>query len=439
MSNEGFSMSNDEGVPRISEAMPVVRETRIDNGMRVVSLAPIGRPATEAASDVAVFQMRLMSGSALDGDLPGLGRFTASMLSRGSAGKSLETIADELDSLGATLGVGCGRLTIDGTTKSLAADADTILGYLAAALRQPDFPDDQIEIVRAQMLSGLRRAEDSTRAVANRTMRELIYPEGHPFHNRSSGTLESVSAIDREGLLRFHEQAFEPADAIVAVAGGIGHDAAVALVAKHFGDWQGMPPEIDVPAVEPPAELRREAGTLPGKTQADLAMGLPALNRGHTDYYALSVANLIIGRFGLYGRLGESVRERQGMAYYAYSQLQAGKQIGLWVVNAGVATENIDRAIDSIIAEVEGFNDGGPTEREFADATGSILGSMPLGLETSGSQAATAGDIVFHDLGHDYLQRYRDIIRDLTPEQVTEAAREHLDMGRLTVAVVGPE
>ena len=439
MNREGISMTNDQGTPSISEAMPLVRETRIDNGMRIVSLTPGEGPASETVSDVAVFQMRLMAGSALDGDLPGLGRFTTSMLSRGSAGKNLETIADELDSLGATLGFGCGRLTIDGTTKSLAADVDTILGYLADAFRKPDFPDDQIEIVRGQMLSGLRQAENSTRAMANRTMRELVYPEGHPFHTRASGTIESVTAIDRAALVRFHEQAFQPSGAIVAVAGGIDRDAAVALVEKHFGDWRGSPPEIEIPTVEPPAEQRREDGTLPGKTQADLAIGLPAIHRLHPDYYALSVANLIIGRFGLYGRLGESVRERQGMAYYAYSQLQSGKQLGLWIVNAGVAPDNIDRAIESIIAEVEGFNEGGPTEREFADSTGSILGSIPLGLETSGSQAATAGDIAFHDLGHDYLQRYRDIIRALTPEQITEAARTHLDMGRLTVAVVGPE
>ncbi len=428
-------MTNEQELPSISEAMPIVRETRIANGMRVVSL----EGASETASDVAVFQLRLMAGSTLDGDAPGLGQFTTSMLSRGSAGKSLETIADELDSLGATLGFGCSRLTIDGSTKSLAADADTILGYLAGAFRSPDFPDDQLEIVRAQMLSGLRQAEDSTRAVAGRTLRELIYPAGHPFHTRASGTVESVSAIERASLLEFHERAFLPGDAIVAVAGGIDHDEAVRLINRHFGDWQGNPPLVNVPQVNLPTERRREDATLEGKTQSDLAMGLPAINRGHPDYYALSIANLIIGRFGLYGRLGESVRERQGMAYYAYSQLQAGKEVGLWVANAGVAPENVDRAIESIIAEVEGFNEGGPTEREFADATGSILGSMPLGLETSGSQASTAADIVFHSLGHDYLQRYRDIIRAVTPDQITEAARKHLDMDRLTIAVAGPE
>ena len=426
---------HDDLTGMISESMPVVRETTIDNGMRVVSL----EGASETTSDVAVFQLRLMCGSALDGDRPGLGRFTTSMLSRGSAGKNLETIAVELDSLGATLGVGCGRLTIDGTTKSLAADADTILGYLADALRRPDFPEDQVEIVRAQMLSALRRSEDSTRAVANRTMRELIYPEGHPFHIRASGTVDSVTAIDRDALLKFQSTAFQPGDAIVAVAGGVDHDGAVALIERHFGDWRGTPPEVDVPAVIAPGEQRRSDGTLPGKTQSDLAMGLPSINRSHEDYYALSVANLIIGRFGLYGRLGESVRERQGMAYYAFSRLQAGKQIGLWVVNAGIAPENVDRAIESIIAEVEGFNEGGPTEREFADATGSILGSLPLALETSASQASTAADIAFHGLGHDYLQRYRDIIRALTPDQITQAARDHLDMDRLTMAVVGPE
>ena len=90
------------------------------------------------------------------------------MLSRGSGGRDLEDIAEELDGLGATLGFGCGRLTIDGTTKSLADDADTVLGFLADALRRPDFPEDQIEIVRAQMLAGIRQSENSTRTVANR-------------------------------------------------------------------------------------------------------------------------------------------------------------------------------------------------------------------------------------------------------------------------------
>jgi zinc protease len=425
----------DETSSGVSDQMPVVRETRLDNGIRVVSL----EGASATSSDVAVFQFRLLAGSALDDDKPGLGRFTTSMLSRGSAGKGLDTIAEELDSLGATLGFGCGRLTIDGTTKSLVADADTVLGYLTDALRRPDFPEDQIEIVRAQMLSALRRSNDSTRAVANRSMREMIYPEGHPFHIRASGTEPSIAAIDRDTLDAFHSRAFRPKGAIVAVAGGIDHDAAVELVGRHLADWQGAPPAINVPAVEAPSADRRSAETLPGKTQSDLAMGLPAINRSHSDYYALSVANLIIGRFGLYGRLGESVRERQGMAYYAYSQLQAGKQVGLWVVNAGIAPENVDRAIESIITEVDGFKSDGPTKREFADATGSILGSLPLSLETSASQASTAIDIVFNDLGHDYLQRYRDIIRALTPDQVTAAAREHLDMGRLTIAVAGPE
>ncbi len=427
--------SYDETVSGISSQMPIVRETRTDNGMRVVSLDS----TDHTASEVAVFQLRIMAGSALDGGTPGLSQFATSMLSRGSAGRSLDQIAEKLDGLGATLGFGCGRLTIDGSTKSLHKDADTVVGYLAGSLRLPDFPDEQIEIVRAQMLSGLRQAETNTRTVANRTMREMIYAEGHPFHNRASGTQESIVAIDRPALAEFHQQVFQPGDAIVAVAGGIDHDQAVALVERHFGDWKGEPPAIDVPPVSAPGEQRREDRAIPGKSQADLAMGLPSIARNHPDYYALSVANLIIGRFGLYGRLGESVRERQGMAYYAYSQLQAGKQVGLWVANAGVAPENIDRAIESIIAEVRGFNEGGPTEREFADSTGSILGSIPLSLETSGSQASTAADIVFHDLGHDYLQRYRDIIRDLTPEQVTDAARRHLDMERLTVAVAGPE
>lgn len=419
----------------ISSEMPLVLETQLANGMRVVSLEGGG----ESESDVAVVQIRLMTGSALDGDLPGLARFTSSMVTRGSGGRTLDDISIELDGLGASIGVGAGRLTTDASIKSLREDADRVLGILATALRHPDFPSDQAQTVRGQMLTGLRQAENNTRTKADRLMRETIYPQDHPLHSRPGGTEESLAAIDEAALRDFHTRTYLPGRAIVAVAGGLSHQEGVDLVARHFGDWTGAPPEIDVPPVEPPAETVRVEDSLPDKTQADVAMGLPAISRNHPDYYALSVANLILGRFGLYGRLGESVRERQGMAYYAFSRFEGGKFVGTWTANAGVDPKNVDRAIESVIEEIRKFQEEGPTEREFSDAIGSILGSLPLGLETSGSKAATAGDVIFYELGHDFLQRYRGIIRGLTPEQIRDAARRYIDPDRLVIAVVGPE
>ena len=420
---------------QIDETMPLVVDTQLPNGIRIATLA-IDPPRP---SDVAVVRVRIPNGSALDGDLPGIARFTGGMLTRGSDGRAFDDLAEELDGLGASVSVSVGGEATDIAMMSLAEDSDRVLEIMSGMILRPDFPQREIDIVRGQMMSGLRQSRNSTRAEAERIMRQTLYPEGHPYHQRSGGTEETLAAIDRDALVTFHAHSYQASDAIVTVAGGMSHEESVALVDRHLGQWRGETPHAHVDAATYPSALERRNESLAGKTQSDIAMGLPALNRSHPDYYALSLANLVIGRFGLMGRLGESVRERQGMAYYTFSNLEAGLSVGLWTAHAGVAPENVDGAVESIRREVQGFIDGGPTEREFRDSIGSILGSLPISLETSGSMAGVAADVLYYDLGNDYLRRYRSIISALTPQALQSAARDHIDPDRLVVAVVGPE
>lgn len=430
MSNDASSQSD-----QIDETMPLVVDSQLSNGMRVATLA-VDPPRP---SDVAVVRVRIPNGSALDNTLPGVARFTGGMLTRGSDGRAFDDLAEELDGLGASVSVSVGGEATDIMMMSLAEDSDRLLEIVSGMILRPDFPQREIDIVRGQMLSGLRQSKNSTRAEADRIMRQTLYPEGHPYHQRSGGTEESLAAIDRDALVKFHANSYQASDVIVAVAGGMSHEESVALIDRHLGQWRGETPHAIMDAATYPSALERRNESLAGKTQSDIAMGLPALNRSHPDYYALNLANLVIGRFGLMGRLGESVRERQGMAYYTYSNLEAGLSVGLWTAHAGVAPENVDGAVESIRNEVQGFIDGGPTEREFRDSIGSILGSLPISLETSGSMAGVAADVLYYSLGNDYLRRYRSIISALTPEALQSAAQEHIDPDRLVVAVVGPD
>jgi zinc protease len=138
------------------------------------------------------------------------------------------------------------------------------------------------------------------------------------------------------------------------------------------------------------------------------------------------------------GRLGESVRERQGLAYYAFSGLEVGRGTGFWSARAGVNPDNVEKAIETVLSEVRGYLADGPTADEFSDAVGNLTGSLPLGLETVGSIASIIADIGFFDLGADYLQRYRETVRSLTPEQLIETMRKYIDPDKLAVAVVEP-
>ncbi|MCX7670871.1 MAG: insulinase family protein, partial [Anaerolineae bacterium] len=142
--------------------------------------------------------------------------------------------------------------------------------------------------------------------------------------------------------------------------------------------------------------------------------------------------------FGMMGRLGANVRERQGMAYYAYSRLVANKQSGLWLANAGVDPANVERAIRATLDEVARLANERVPEDELADCKRYLTGSLPLQLETNDGVASILADIEWHDLGLDYVQRYRDIINGLTADDVQEVAQKYLATDKYALAIAGP-
>ena len=109
----------------------------------------------------------------------------------------------------------------------------------------------------------------------------------------------------------------------------------VALLESHFGSWrtgaEPPPPADTIPPVAGANGIQRKSFDMPGKVQSDVVIGCLAIARTHPDYYAVQVANNILGQFGMMGRLGETVRERQGLAYYSFSALDADIGIGPWV------------------------------------------------------------------------------------------------------------
>jgi zinc protease len=271
-------------------------------------------------------------------------------------------------------------------------------------------------------------------------MRRGVYPEPNPLGRRPLGTAVSVGALDRGDVSGFQTEAYSPAGAIITVVGGLGgFDRAVELLAQAFDPWKG-------PAITPqPANMStlgngpvRSTDEIPGKSQADLAIGIATIPRGHPDYYALELANLILGRLGLMGRLGAEVRDRQGLAYYVFSQIEPRIDGSLWSARAGVDPANVERALDAIQSELERLRSELVTGEELDAAKSHSIGVLPLTLETHDGVAATLLSIEQFGLGLDYLTRYPDLIIRVTPEDVRDVAREHLDPSRIAAGIAGP-
>lgn len=370
----------------------------------------------------------------------GLASLTGRMLRQGTQNISKSALAEELDGMGAGLSVDVGYALVAVSIKCLSGDFQRAMQILSELVMRPTFPAEELDRLRGQVLTELKEMEDNTRFVAERTWRELAFPSTHPYHRLSVGNAATVGAATRDDLAAFQTAWYGPNQTTLIVVGDVPLDEVLATTQASLGAWPGARierVESTLPASDLPSRQLREVA-MTGKTQADVVLGLPTLDRGSPDYYALSFANHILGRMYFMGRFGEKVRDEQGLAYYAFSELQGSYGRGGWIMRAGVNPRNLDKALTSIDAELNRFLADGPTPEEQTDGVSSLLGSLPRQLETNEGAAAVMGEIELYDLGLDYLERYPDIVRALSREQVTETARRWIDPAHMVTAIAGP-
>jgi zinc protease len=223
------------------------------------------------------------------------------------------------------------------------------------------------------------------------------------------------------------------------VVGGVDAEELAARVEGVLGDWRGQTFARDpLPEVDRLREVRERRVSMEDKTQANIVLGYPGPARKDDGFLKARVCNTILGVFGLMGRLGEKVRDEQGLAYTSYSSLSGGPGPGPWRVVAGVDPENVDRAIESIRAEIERMCAELVGEDELRDSQAYLTGSMPLQLETNAGVARTILSMERYGLGLDYLERYRGLIEEVTAQDVRAAAQRWLDPDAYALAVAGP-
>ncbi|MDR7417808.1 MAG: pitrilysin family protein [Armatimonadota bacterium] len=410
-----------------------VRRTVLPNG-----LVCLVKPAPELGAVALHGYVR--AGSMFDGERSGLARFVAASLIRGTRRRSGPQIAEDLDAMGASLSVSGGIEVTAVTGRSLAADLPALLGIAAEVLTEPAFPADEIERVRNELITVARVNALDTRQVAERLFRRLVYPEGHPHRANPDGDEQVLAALAPDDLRAFHARRYRPAATILALVGDIDPAHATDLVASAFAAWpsEGVWVLPAFPEPAPPAAVQREEVTLPGKSQSDLVLGVPGISRNDAHYYAVMMANLFLGQLGMMGRIGQNVRERQGMAYYAFSDLRAGLLAGPWSVRAGVSPANVERAVSAILHEIKDLQVYGPSPDELADARTFLVGSLAVRLESTQGLAQTMADIELFNLGLDYLERYPGIINRTSREAIIAAMRR-FPTEAYAVAVAGPE
>jgi zinc protease len=225
----------------------------------------------------------------------------------------------------------------------------------------------------------------------------------------------------------------------LVVVGDVEVPRAVEAAHAVFGSWAGTVNDPDqVPPVGQASLRRKTVVPMPGKSQADIAYGFTTIRRSDPAYHPFVLMNNVLGQYALGGRLGTSIREKQGMAYYAYSAFDANLGEGPLVIRAGVNPANVDRALASIDEEVAAMASGGVTERELEDSKLYLVGSMPRTLETNAGIASFLQNAEYFGLGLDYDVRLPGLINAVTRDEVNAVARRFLDPARAAIVLAGP-
>jgi zinc protease len=406
----------------------------LDNGVTILTKQTNTTPA------VTLHASLLAAGSTSDpSSLTGLAHFVSRTIDRGTSRHSVDEIAEALDGRGVSLSVSVGRHALSLVCTCLVEDFDTILSLLAEIVTAPTFPPVEVDRRRGEIVTLIRQDEDSPAAVATDGLMAMLYGESHPYGCPIRGTVATVERIDRAALQRFHSEHVAPDAMTLAIVGDVEPGRALDVAARAFGPWKAA--RVESPTWRPvPVATGRRTRTVPmmNKSQTDIAYGFTSIARSDPAFYAYSLMNNILGQYSLGGRLGDSIRERQGMAYYVSSSLDANLLPGPLMIRAGVNPANVERAIQSIDAELTSLIASGPTPEEVAESKQYLIGSMPRTLETNVGIASFLQTIERFGLGLDYDVRMPGLLQQVTRDEVHDAARRASDPSKAAIVVAGP-
>jgi len=405
----------------------------LENGVVVTTRETRKTPAV-------TINLAMRAGSMCDPpDAPGAIYLLSRLIDRGTAHHSAAQIAEILEDRGISLAITVNRHVLSMVCTCLAEDFEVVASMLAAILVEPSFPEAELATRKGEVVTAIAQDEDSPYVKALERLLALLYGADHPYGRPAKGTPDSIEALTRERLLALHHARFAPSELSAVIVGDVESDHVADVTRRLFGDW-GVPQPAAVPLSPPTPATGRRRLVLPmmNKAQADIAYGFTTIRRNDPSFYACSLMNNILGQYAMGGRLGDSIRERQGMAYYVSTAFDAGLIEGPLMVRAGVGPANVDRAIRSIDEELIAIRKDGVTEKELAESRQYLIGSMPRALETNGGIANFLQNAEFFGLGSDFDVRLPDYLRRVTLDEVNEAARRLVDPERATVVIAGP-
>jgi zinc protease len=367
----------------------------------------------------------------------GTATLVASLLDEGAGDLEAKTFHARLERRAIELGFQAERDTLRGTLRTLTENKDEAFDYLRLALTQPRFDASDVEVIRAQVISLLRRATTSPTDIASQRWWQVAFAD-HPYGRPVNGTLESVPTVTIADLKDYTRRVLARGNLKVAVVGDIDAESAKVMLDRVFGGLPAQPELKPVANVSPQGLGRRVVVTL-DVPQTVVTFGGPGIARKDPDFMAAYIVNHILGGGAFSSRLYQEVREKRGLAYSVYDTLVWLNHSALFLGGTATRADRAGETLAVIDKEIHRLAQEGPSAEELAKSKAYLNGSFVLNLDTSSKIAALLVQLQLDGLPIDYFTRRADMINAVTLEDARRVAKRLLDGGMLVTVAGHPE
>jgi predicted Zn-dependent peptidase len=404
-----------------------IRRQKLPNGLTII---------TEQMQHIrsASIGIWLQTGSRdEDAEWNGISHFLEHMVFKGTKHRTAEQIAREVDSIGGNMDAFTAKECICFNVKVLDEHVPTALDILSDLVLHPVFDAADIARERGVILEEIKMDEDNPDYLVHEIFTQNFFKD-HPLGKPILGTKETVKRFERPPVVEAYAHRFAPGNIIVSAAGNLDHDRFVELVTNQFEHIKPVKNGFhsDAPKTFSRIILRNKKAL----EQVQLCLGVPAHPIAHEKRHAGYILNTLLGG-GMSSRLFQNIRERQGLAYSIYSDLNPYRDTGCLAVYAGTSLASASKVVQSVVSEFRKLKTEPVPEEELKRSKAQLKGSLMLSLESSTARMSNlARQEMYFDRFYD-LDELIEKIEAVTADDLTSLANEFFKTEAVAVTVLG--